>query len=88
MISNFFQHLGESSDVLQQLADGSHPFAKRLAEAKRPVVIVGSEALQKDYGAGVFSAVQKIAENVKAKSSCPDDWRVLNVLHRVASQVS
>ena len=25
---------------------------------------------------------------VRAQSGCPDDWRVLNVLHRVASQVA
>jgi len=31
--------------------------------------------------------VQKLAEDVRAKSGCGQDWRVLNVLHRVASQV-
>ena len=25
---------------------------------------------------------------MRAQSGCPDDWRVLNVLHRVASQVA
>ena len=32
----FSQHLGESADVLKQLADGTHPFSKRLEQAKNP----------------------------------------------------
>ena len=82
------KHLGDSTDVLASLADGSHPFAKRLASAKNPVVIVGSECLQRGDGGSIFAQVQKIAEQVKVKSGCPDDWKVLNVLHRVASQVA
>ena len=50
-------------------------------------MIVGSECLQRSDGGSVFAAVQKLAESVKAKSGCPSDWKVLNVLHRVASQV-
>ena len=32
---------------MEQLADGTHPFAKRLASAKKPAVIIGTEALQR-----------------------------------------
>lgn len=31
---------------------------------------------------------QRLAQNVRIKSGAPDSWRVLNVLHRVASQVA
>ena len=81
------QHLGDSTDVLASLAAGTHPFAERLASAKNPVVIVGSECLQRGDGGNIFAQVQKLAEQVKVKSGCADDWKVLNVLHRVASQV-
>ena len=74
-------------DVLSKLADGSHPFAKRLSQAKAPVVIVGSECLQGEGGTTIYRSVQKLAEGLRAKSGCPEGWRVLNVLHRVASQV-
>ena len=40
--------------MLGQLADGSHPFAKRLESAKNPVVIVGSECLQGKDGAAIY----------------------------------
>jgi len=32
--------------------------------------------------------VQKLAQNVRVKSGAPEEWRVLNVLHRVAGQVA
>merc|ERR1711972_245287 len=75
-------------DVLQQLADGKHPFSARLAAAKNPVVIVGSEALQREDGAAVMKLTQHIADKVRNTSGCAPDWKVLNVLHRVASQVA
>merc|ERR1712142_242145 len=81
-----YEHLGESTDTLKKLADGSHPFAKKLAAASNPVVIVGSEALQRADGAALLSLVQQIANNAKAGTD--PDWKVLNVLHRVASQVA
>merc|ERR1712142_346739 len=81
-----YEHLGETTDTLKKLADGSHPFAKKLAAASNPVVIVGSEALQRADGAALLSLVQQIANN--AKVGTDPDWKVLNVLHRVASQVA
>merc|ERR1740131_586803 len=81
-----YEHLGETTDTLKKLADGSHPFSKKLAAASNPVVIVGSEALQRADGAAVLSLVQQIANN--AKAGADPEWKVLNVLHRVASQVA
>jgi len=82
------EHLGDSTEVLQQLADGTHPFNARLAAAKNPVVIVGSEALQRADGGAVMRCVQQISEKAKSTSGCDPEWRVLNVLHRIASQVA
>jgi hypothetical protein len=61
----FIQHLGDSTDTLKKLADGSHPFCKKLASASNPVVIVGSEALQRPDSGAVLSLVQQIASNAK-----------------------
>ena len=84
---NLFIILGDTPDALEKLADGSHPFAKKLAAAKKPAVIIGSEVLQRPDGAAMMAGAQKLAHTVKTKSGCKD-WRVLNVLHKVASQVS
>ena len=80
--------MGDSTDVLAQLADGSHPFFKRLASAKAPIIIVGSECLQSESGAAIYGHIKALAEKVRAQAGCPDGWKVLNVLHRVASQAS
>ncbi|XP_077979343.1 NADH-ubiquinone oxidoreductase 75 kDa subunit, mitochondrial-like [Glandiceps talaboti] len=83
-----YEHLGDSASVLQQLASGQHAFSKKLAAAKRPMVVVGSGALQREDGSALLAAVTNIAQNVRSTSQAEDGWRVLNVLHRVASQVA
>merc|ERR1719300_1033602 len=83
-----YDHIGETTEVLAQLADGSHPYCARLAKAKNPIVIVGSEALQREDGASVMANVQRIASNLRQSSGCAEDWKTLNTLHRVASQVA
>merc|ERR1712183_524296 len=83
-----YDHLGDSTEVLQQLVDGTHPYSARLAAAKAPVVIVGSEALQRADGGAVMGLTQQISDKLRTSSGCESDWAVLNVLHRVASQVA
>lgn len=83
-----YEHLGEESSVLKELANGTHPFSQVLTAAKRPVVVVGSGALQREDGAAILSAVSTIAQNARTSSGVEDGWKVLNVLHRVASQVA
>uniref|UniRef100_A0A671MCJ9 NADH-ubiquinone oxidoreductase 75 kDa subunit, mitochondrial n=1 Tax=Sinocyclocheilus anshuiensis TaxID=1608454 RepID=A0A671MCJ9_9TELE len=87
-LSYSYNHLGETTQVLQEIAAGTHPFCKVLAQAKKPVVVVGSSALQREDGAAIFKAVSTIAQNSRASSGVEEGWKVLNVLHRVASQVA
>ncbi|KAG5283489.1 hypothetical protein AALO_G00042620 [Alosa alosa] len=87
-LSYTYNHLGESTKVLQDIASGKHPFSKVLAQAKRPVVVVGSAALQREDGAALHAAVSTIAQNARVSSGVEENWKVLNVLHRVASQVA
>ncbi|GLV43195.1 NADH dehydrogenase (ubiquinone) 75 kDa subunit [Carabus blaptoides fortunei] len=79
-----YQHLGDSPDVLQELVNGTHPFSKQLAAAEKPLIIVGSDQLARTDGPAILSAVQSLARGVQKGA----DWKVLNVLHRVASQVA
>ncbi|XP_062354600.1 NADH-ubiquinone oxidoreductase 75 kDa subunit, mitochondrial [Cinclus cinclus] len=83
-----YEHLGESPQILQDIASGKHPFSKVLDHAKKPMVVVGSAALQRDDGAAIHAAVSTIAQNARARSSAGADWKVMNILHRVASQVA
>ncbi|KAK3588073.1 hypothetical protein CHS0354_012126 [Potamilus streckersoni] len=83
-----YLHLGDLAEVLQQIANGKHPFSEKLGKAKHPMVVVGSTVLQRPDGGAIHKAVTTIAQNARVKSGCGEDWRVLNVLHRVASQVA
>lgn len=40
-----YTHLGNSLQTLQELADGTHPYSDRLAEAELPMIVVGGETL-------------------------------------------
>ncbi|XP_026151160.1 NADH-ubiquinone oxidoreductase 75 kDa subunit, mitochondrial isoform X2 [Mastacembelus armatus] len=87
-LSYSYDHLGESAKVLQEIAAGTHPFSQVLAKANHPVVVVGSSCLQREDGAAIMAAVSNIAHNAGASHEGNETWKVLNVLHRVASQVA
>ncbi|XP_070786417.1 NADH-ubiquinone oxidoreductase 75 kDa subunit, mitochondrial-like isoform X2 [Enoplosus armatus] len=87
-LSYTYDHLGEETSVLKELANGTHPFCQVLSAAKRPVVVVGSSALQREDGAAILTTVSTIAQNARTSSGVEEGWKVLNVLHRVASQVA
>jgi NADH dehydrogenase (ubiquinone) Fe-S protein 1 len=78
-----YEHLGESTDVLKDIASGEHAFSKRFKESKNPMIIVGSGSLQSSNGSALYGLVASIANGVMSSG----DWPILNVLHRVASQV-
>ncbi|XP_002742151.1 NADH-ubiquinone oxidoreductase 75 kDa subunit, mitochondrial-like [Saccoglossus kowalevskii] len=83
-----YDHLGDSTTVLKDIVDRKHPFCKKLASAKRPMVVIGSGALQRKDGQAILSAVTNIAQSARASGQVDEGWRVLNVLHRVAGQVA
>jgi len=83
-----YEHLGEDPKVLQDLVSGNHAFSQKLKAAKKPVIVVGSTALQRKDGLAIHANVSALAQNVRTSSGCGDSWRVLNVLHRHAGQVA
>ncbi|XP_021779595.1 NADH-ubiquinone oxidoreductase 75 kDa subunit, mitochondrial isoform X2 [Papio anubis] len=83
-----YDHLGDSPKILQDIASGSHPFSQVLKEAKKPMVVLGSSALQRNDGAAILAAVSSIAQKIRMTSGVTGDWKVMNILHRIASQVA
>ena len=79
-----YTHLGAGTDVLQQLADGSHAFADVLKSAKNPMIIVGMGAFKRKDGLAVQAAARKIAETFNVVQ---DGWNGFNVLHTAAARV-
>ncbi|MGH0121953.1 UNVERIFIED_CONTAM: hypothetical protein FKN15_077434 [Acipenser sinensis] len=76
-----YDHLGESAQILEEIASGKHPFSQDLSKAKKPMVVVGSAAFQRKDGAAIHAAVSTIAQNARTSSGLQDNWKVLNVLH-------
>ncbi|MCB1514846.1 MAG: NADH-quinone oxidoreductase subunit G, partial [Hyphomicrobiaceae bacterium] len=80
-----YAHIGTGAQALADLADGKHDFAKVLAGAKRPMVIVGAGAYTRGDGAVMLSLAARIAE--AAKSGADAGWAAFNVLHGAAARV-
>ncbi|MFV0369707.1 MAG: NADH-quinone oxidoreductase subunit NuoG [Hyphomicrobiaceae bacterium] len=79
-------HIGSGIQSLADVADGKHGFAKVLAEAKRPMVIVGAGAFGRADGAVVMSLAARITE--AAKKGADEGWAIFNVLHTGAARVA
>ena len=75
-----YDYLGAGPATLAEVVDGSHAFAKILADAERPMIIVGSGAVARDDGAAVLELARNVAEKTNMISP---DWNGFNVLHRL-----
>lgn len=84
--------LGTEIEALNALADGSHPFAEVLRNAKRPMVIVGTAALARRDGAVILERAARIARETgmigPAGSAAQGGWNGFNILHTAASRVA
>ncbi|HET6159190.1 MAG TPA: NADH-quinone oxidoreductase subunit NuoG [Dongiaceae bacterium] len=80
-----YQHLGQTADVLGQIASGPHPFADKLKNAKAPMLILGQGALRGAEGAAVLGLARKAAE---ACNLVREDWNGFNVLQSAAGRVA
>jgi NADH-quinone oxidoreductase subunit G len=77
-------HLGASPSLLTDLHGGSHDFAKVLAGARKPMIIVGQGALARPDGSAVLAAAWRLAALAGALSV---DWHGFNILHTAAGRV-
>ena len=79
-----YDHLCESADVLARIADGSHPVAAALKNAKAPMLILGMAALTRPDGAAILAAARQVADSC---GLVKEGWNGFNVLHTAASRV-
>jgi NADH-quinone oxidoreductase subunit G len=86
------RQLGTEIAVLEQIADGSHDFAKVLIDAKRPMIVLGSGALTRKDGAAVSRLAAKIAADTgmigPSGTHAEGGWNGFNLLHTAASRVA
>jgi NADH-quinone oxidoreductase subunit G len=78
-----YQHLGQTADVLGQIASGGHPFADILKNAKVPMLILGQGALRGPEGAVVLGLARKLADTCNLVR---EGWNGFNVLQTAAAR--
>jgi NADH-quinone oxidoreductase subunit G len=84
--------LGTDMAVLAAIADGSHPFAKVLTDAQRPMIVLGGGAIARTDGAAVLNLAARIAADTgmigPAGTHAEGGWNGFNILHTAASRVA
>ncbi len=73
-----YEHLGETPDVLAELAAGKGDFFKALQQAERPLIIIGMGALARRDGEAIRALAAQLALKTGAVS---DGWNGFSVLH-------
>ena len=77
------EHLGTNASDLKKALSG--PFGKKLAQAQKPMIIVGSGIVEQDSGKSVFETVGSFVEKNKSTFQTPE-WNGYNILQRAASR--
>lgn len=78
-----FEHLGNDVSALKAALSG--PFGKKLAAAKRPMIIVGSAAAEHPDARAIFEVVGSFVDTHASNFNTPE-WQGYNVLQRAASR--
>lgn len=78
-----FDHLGTTASDLKKVLSG--PWGKLLQAAKRPMIIVGSSAVEHPDAKSVFETVGSFVDKNAANFMTPE-WQGYNVLQRAASR--
>ena len=81
-----YEHIGAGADVLVAVAEGRHAFAAVLAQAKRPMIIVGAAVAARADGAALLAIAARLA--TAATPAKDAGWNAFNVLHTAASRVA
>lgn len=79
-----YTHLGDNAKLIEKIAKGTHPLAKKLAKATRPMLILGASLLSRNDGAQLHAACRQIAETT---GMIKDHWNGFNMLHHAAGRV-
>ncbi|MDR3518258.1 MAG: NADH-quinone oxidoreductase subunit NuoG [Azospirillaceae bacterium] len=75
--------IGAGPQSLEDLIEGRHGFAAVLKEAKRPLLILGTGAVQRRDGLAVQALARRAAETF---GMITDDWNGYNFLHLAAAR--
>jgi len=78
-----YEKLGSNANDLKSVLSGS--WGKKLAQAERPMIIVGSGAVEHADAKSIYETIGSFVDKNKAKFATPE-WNGYNVLQRAASR--
>lgn len=82
-----YAHCGSDAQAVRDFVSGKGDFAKRFAEAKNPMIIVGSAVPEHVDGKSILSDLAGYVEKNKSKFITPE-WNGFNILQRTASRTA
>jgi NADH-quinone oxidoreductase subunit G len=77
-------HLGNKPDDLLEIDGKRNPFMSAMRKAKRPMIIIGMDALSRADGAQILRSAGKLAAKWNVVT---EDWNGFNILHSAAARV-
>lgn len=83
-----YEHLGDSTSVLNDILSGKHPFSKKISASKKPLIILGAQAFSRSDSSALYSVVRQLAQKVSQHCKTDPSWKIFNVLQEAASQVA
>ena len=81
-----YTHLGSTTKVLYDLLEGKHPFCSKIARAKFPMIMVGSQLIKGDDGEGIYKALLKLSVEAGFINE-KNQWNGFNILHNQISTI-
>jgi NADH-quinone oxidoreductase subunit G len=79
-----YEHLGAGPASLGELLKAKDGFAKALADASKPAIILGAGALAREDGAAIAALAAELGAKIGVVA---EGWNGFNVLHAAASRV-
>jgi len=79
------ESLGLSAKTVADVVSGKHPFAARMAEAARPLIIVGASLLRRPDRDALLKGLHALADQTGTVTA---DWNGFNVLHDAGGTVA
>ncbi|XP_014262214.1 NADH-ubiquinone oxidoreductase 75 kDa subunit, mitochondrial [Cimex lectularius] len=83
-----YKHLGDAPTIINELVEGTHPYSQKLLQAKKPMIVLGAQQLAREDGGALLGQTQQLAKRLSSQAEGQEQWKVLNILQNVASQVA
>ena len=79
-----YKNIGANTSIINEIVAGSHEIYGKIKKSKKPIIIIGESALEKNHGEYVFETLKSFLLN---NNFIGKNWNALNILNQHASRV-